>query len=311
MKKDPADRILKGAEGLNQIICCDFFNGFRMSVAPLSVAQTGIGNGLTDLNNQFRNSFLQHAAQFLTHLFLTLFVIASDIKQEGRIWFLVDDFQEAAEAQVTHLMGAAGAGAAGNVNLGQSIVWQIGSFDCGHDILQQTLRIPQTYLADGVSNAADGSFKFVSGVIILQQISDLQSFLAGQVDDPCCFIGRKTQFHIFHVSQQLCQSVKNLQIGRTALGMPFNGIEAFLFLLSDLEGLFHFGLVAFFGGFHHFQIFRVQTQIFLVHDFLEFSLEGIAEGFFGTKSFHHVAGSGFGSVVIVAVFTESVNLATM
>lgn len=131
MKKDPADRILKGAEGLNQIICCDFFNGFRMSVAPLSVAQTGIGNGLTDLNNQFRNSFLQHAAQFLTHLFLTLFVIASDIQQEGRIWFLVDDFQEAAEAQVTHLMGAAGAGAAGNVNLGQSIVWQIGSFDCG------------------------------------------------------------------------------------------------------------------------------------------------------------------------------------
>ncbi len=107
---------------------------------------------------------------------------------------------------------------------------------------QKSLGIPGAYLADGTSDTADGGFKKRVGAIG-GCIQHFLRFGAGQVDDINGLVGRKPQFHFFHVTDCIADAGEPGRIGLSSDGMIQNAVQAFLFLGDHAEA-FCMALVA-------------------------------------------------------------------
>ena len=136
------------------------------------------------------------------------------------------------EAQHPRLVGAAGGGAAGDVDLGQGTVGDIGLAHRVHAGMEQGLGVPHAHLAGGAADAAHRGLE--QGLCPVG--GESQNFLglgAGEVDNIGRLVGGQAHLGPVHVRQGVAEGAQGVQVGLAADGVPGHGVQAGLLLRND------------------------------------------------------------------------------
>ena len=186
--------ILSAAYKNHPIESANIFSGELFQFAGICIPPCGEGESAfshrsAQFHEERRNVRLQDGAQLCADTGIGLSLTAVYMEEEGGMGDLVDHLYRTVEADGAGLVGPAGGGAAGDMNLRQGICGKLRFTDRLNAGSQKALGIPGTNLTGGAANAADGSLKqrFRTAFRCLQ---DGLCFGSGEVDDIDGFIRR-------------------------------------------------------------------------------------------------------------------------